>query len=96
MSKQHSSPREGMKRAYSMDQWQVDFARAFAAAVPLEAAATQARGALLASANDEPEPTPETPQQYAKRRAAENDRRALDLQMDRQSPLTRACMGEAW
>lgn len=43
-------------RVYSVSQWQKDFARAFAAAVPLEAMPTKARGALLASANDEPEP----------------------------------------
>jgi hypothetical protein len=45
-----------MKRAYCISQWRADFARAFAAAVPMEAQATQARGALLASSNDEPEP----------------------------------------
>jgi hypothetical protein len=44
-----------MSRAYSFSQWHADFARAFAAAVPMEAAATQARGALLAAENDEPE-----------------------------------------
>lgn len=46
----------GMKRAYSMDQWQRDFASAFAAAVPMESVPTQARGPLLAADNDEPEP----------------------------------------
>lgn len=40
-----------MKRAYSMSEWQADFARAFAPHV-----ATQARGPLLAANNDEPEP----------------------------------------
>ena len=44
------------KRAYSVTDWQRDFARAFAASIPLEAAPTQARGALLAARNDEPEP----------------------------------------
>jgi hypothetical protein len=44
------------KRAYSVSDWQRDFARAFAASVPLEAAPTQARGALLAAENDEDEP----------------------------------------
>ena len=44
-----------MNRAYTVSAWQRDFARAFAASVPLEAMPTQARGALLAATNDEPE-----------------------------------------
>jgi hypothetical protein len=51
LEKQMSSP-----RAYSITDWHRDFARAFAAAVPLEASPTQARGALLLAQNDEPEP----------------------------------------
>ena len=73
-------------RAYSIADWQRDFAQAFAAAVPLAAAHTQARGALLAAHNDEPEPAPaeakaESPTEYAERRGRENDERALDLQI---------------
>lgn len=49
MAQQHGG------RAYSVSDWQRDFARAFAAAIPLEAQRTQARGALLAADNDEPE-----------------------------------------
>lgn len=45
-----------MKRAYCITDWQRDFARAFAAAIPLEAMPTQARGALLAAENEEPGP----------------------------------------
>lgn len=44
-------------RAYCLTDWHRDFAKAFAAAVPLEAMPTQARGALLAADNDEPEPS---------------------------------------
>jgi hypothetical protein len=51
MEPQMSSP-----RAYSITDWHRDFARAFAAAVPLESSPTKARGALLAASNDEPEP----------------------------------------
>jgi hypothetical protein len=47
---------EHPKRAYSVSQWQRDFAASFASAVPLEGPLTQARGALLAADNDEPEP----------------------------------------
>lgn len=46
-----------MNRVYTTSQWERDFAKAFAAAVPLEAMPTQARGALLAADNDEPEPS---------------------------------------
>lgn len=44
------------RRAYSITDWHRDFARAFAASIPLENMPTQARGALLAARNDEPEP----------------------------------------
>ena len=44
-----------MTRAYTVAAWQRDFARAFAAGVPLECTPTRARGALLAATNDEPE-----------------------------------------
>ena len=46
-----------MKRVYTVSAWQRDFARAFATSVPMEAMPTQARGALLAATNDEPELT---------------------------------------
>lgn len=44
-------------RAYSTAAWQRDFAKAFAAGVPLECAPTRARGVLLLADNDEPELT---------------------------------------
>ncbi len=50
-----------MNRVYTTSQWERDFAKAFAAAVPLESMHTQARGALLAADNDEPEPRSQHP-----------------------------------
>jgi hypothetical protein len=40
-------------RAYSVQEWQKNFAVAFAAGVPLEATRTVARGPLLAADNDD-------------------------------------------
>jgi hypothetical protein len=90
------SNQQGANRAYSMSQWQRDFAAAFAAGVPLEAAGTQARGPLLAAENDEPEPLfseaelIEGDRQRQARKSAdaprlERELRELHVQMDRRT-----------
>ena len=64
-----------MTRAYSMADFERDFRRAFAASVPASALPTHARGTLLMSQNDEPEPGGLTPEEV--------DRIAADLSYNR-------------
>jgi hypothetical protein len=68
-----------------MDAWRRDFAAAFAAAVPMEAAGTQARGALLAASNDEPEPL------FTEAELLEADRARQQRKDEECRNLTRAC-----
>ena len=71
-----------MNRAYCVSDWSKDFAKAFAASIPMEAMPTRARGVLLASANEEPEEDAEA--FFARADAAYAERKASgELQRER-------------